>query len=99
MLTHIEDQYSNKVLKKGSLFKFVYKLDGDNTWFSVEFKRQQELKVHFIKTGVWCYGRDMEDHEVYYARDVFHWEGKNNSKDKTEKNVRQKFMKRFYQSF
>lgn len=41
MLTHIEDQFSNQVLKRGSLFKFIYKLDGDNIWFSVEFKRQQ----------------------------------------------------------
>ena len=41
MLTHIEDQYSSKVLKKGSLFKFVYKLERDNTWLSVGIKRQQ----------------------------------------------------------
>lgn len=27
MLTHIEDQISNKLLQSGSLFKFVYKLD------------------------------------------------------------------------
>ena len=73
MLTHIEDQFSNQVLKNGSLFKFLYRLDGDNTWFSVEFKRQQELKVHFIKTGVWCYAKNMNDHEVYYSRDAFHW--------------------------
>jgi hypothetical protein len=27
MLTNIEDQISNKLLQRGSLFKFVYKLD------------------------------------------------------------------------
>jgi hypothetical protein len=36
MLTHIEDQISNKLLQKGSLFKFVYKLDCEgDVWFSV----------------------------------------------------------------
>lgn len=62
MLTHIEDQLSNKLLQAGSLFKFVYKLDcyGD-IWFSVEYKRQQEMKIHFIKTGIWCYHKDMKE--------------------------------------
>ena len=73
-LANIEDQYSNRVLKKGSLFKFVYKLEEDNTWFSVEFKNE-ELKIHFVKTGAWCYHRDMSDHEIYYSRDVFYWNG------------------------
>lgn len=27
MMTHIEDKISNKLLQRGSLFKFVYKLD------------------------------------------------------------------------
>ncbi len=27
LFTHIEDQFSNNILKKGSLFKFIYKLD------------------------------------------------------------------------
>ena len=74
MMTHIEDQYSNHVLKKGSLFKFLYKLDMDNIWFSIEFKRQQEMRVHFIKNGVWCYSKNMDENQVYYARDVFKWE-------------------------
>lgn len=75
MLTHVEDQYSNRVLKKGSLFKFLYRLEGDSTWFSVEYKRQQQLdlKIHFVKSGVWCHGREMRDNEVYYSRDVFCW--------------------------
>jgi hypothetical protein len=42
MITNIEDQISNKLLQRGSLFKFVYKLkyEGD-IWFSIEYKRQQ----------------------------------------------------------
>ena len=96
MITHIEDQFSNHVLKKGSLFKFVYKLEQDDIWFSVEFKRQQEMRVHFIKTGVWCYTHDMEDERVYYARDVFNWDVKQEGADQT---TRKNFMKNFYESF
>ena len=55
MLTNIEDQISNKLLQRGSLFKFVYKLDAlEDIWFSIEYKHQQEMRVHFIKTGVWA---------------------------------------------
>ena len=72
MFTHIEDQFSNKVLQKGSLFKFVYKIDGlEDIWFSIEFKRQQEMRVHFVKTGMWCHHSEMEENQVYYARDIF----------------------------
>ena len=95
MMTHIEDQYSNKVLKRGSLFKFIYKLEEDNIWFSVEFKRQQEMKVHFIKTGVWCYSNDMEDNQVYYSRDAFKWD----LDGREDKKTCEKFMKRLYESF
>lgn len=42
MLTHIEDSISNKLLKRGSLFKFVYMIDHVNDiWFSIEYKHQQ----------------------------------------------------------
>lgn len=95
MLTNIEDQYSNKVLKRGSLFKFIYKLDClEEIWFSIEYKRQQEMRVHFIKTGVWCYHRNMETSQAYYARDVFKIDPNARDKEKLEK-----YMKRFYQSF
>lgn len=42
LITHIEDQMSNKLLKRGSLFKFVYKIDHESdVWFMVEGKNQQ----------------------------------------------------------
>jgi hypothetical protein len=55
---------SNKLLKKGSLFKFVYQLDeGNDIWFSIEYKKSNNAKnktrVHFIKTGIWAYTRSM----------------------------------------
>lgn len=75
MFTHIEDKFSNNILKKGSLFKFIYKLDtAEEIWFSIEYKKQQDMRVHFIKTGVWCYSNEMEDNQVYYARDMFKWD-------------------------
>ena len=45
---------SNKLLKPGSLFKFVYKLDHESDiWFMIEQKTGQELQTRFIKTGLW----------------------------------------------
>ncbi len=41
-LTFIEDQISNKLLKRGSLFKFVYKIASESDiWFAIEHKRHQ----------------------------------------------------------
>jgi len=39
IFTEIEDKFSNNLLKKGSLLKFVYQIEtfSDN-WFTVEFK-------------------------------------------------------------
>lgn len=96
MFTHIEDKFSNNILKKGSLFKFIYKLDtAEEIWFSIEYKKQQDMRVHFIKTGVWCYSNEIEDNQVYYARDMFKWD----LWGREDADMCQKFAKRFYQSF
>jgi len=34
------------------------------------------MRVHFIKTGVWASYKEMENNQVYYARDVFKWDTK-----------------------
>jgi hypothetical protein len=96
MITHIEDQFSNQLLKRGSLFKFVYKLkyEGD-IWFSIEYKRQQEMRVHFIKSGLWCYHKEMHERQVLYARDVFNW----NFTGVIDKSTCEQYLKRFYQAF
>ncbi len=62
MLTSIEDQISEKLLQRGSLFKFIYKLDcqGD-IWFSIDFKKHQDIRVHFLKSGIWCYYESMKE--------------------------------------
>lgn len=53
----------------------MYKLnyEGD-VWFSIEYKRQQEMRIHFIKSGIWCYCKEMKEKQVLYARDVFNWD-------------------------
>jgi hypothetical protein len=62
MLTTIEDKISNRLLQRGSLFKFIYKLDTkEDIWFSIEYKKQQEMKVHFLKSGIWCYYEGMKE--------------------------------------
>lgn len=96
MITHIEDRISNKLLQRGSLFKFVYKLDCEgDIWFSIEYKHSMEMKVHFIKTGIWCYHKEMHEREVMYGRDIFNWAvGEEASRSTCEQ-----YIKRFFQSF
>ena len=56
----------------GSLAKFVYKLDHESDiWFGVEQKRNQEMRLRFIKTGLWAYVPGMKVDTPYYARDIF----------------------------
>ena len=40
----------------------------------------------------------MEEKEVYYARDVFHWTARENESIE-DKKLREEFLKRFYQNF
>ena len=65
ILSTIEDTISNRLLKKGSLFKFVYQLDSvSDSWFSIELKESNELRIHFIKTGIWVYNKSMKHNEI-----------------------------------
>lgn len=74
---------SNKLIKMGSLVKFVYKIDHESDiWFLVEKKKSQEVKIRFIKTGLWVYTPNMEENKQYYAKDVFNWNLKDVDKDK-----------------
>lgn len=96
MFTHIEDQISNKLLKRGSLFKFVYKIDHESDiWFSIEYKQQQEMRIHFVKTGIWAYTKEMADGQTYYAADAFNWR----LADRPDRKACEQYVKRFYQSF
>jgi hypothetical protein len=63
------------LLKKGSLFKFVYKMASESDiWFSIDHKRHQEIQVRFIKNGLWTYTPEMYENQIYYARDIFKWD-------------------------
>jgi len=56
----------------GSLVKFIYKVDNDrDIWFVVDLKRNQEMQIRFIKTGLWIYTHEMQPDTPYYARDIF----------------------------
>lgn len=96
MITNIQSQISNKLLQRGSLFKFVYKLryEGD-IWFSIEYKRQQQMRVHFIKSGIWCYRKEMPENQTMYSRDIFNW----NLQNRGDSANCQNYLKRFYQAF
>lgn len=52
------------------------------------------MKVHFIKTGIWCYYKDMKEKEVAFARDIFNWNFPEGDRIACEQ-----YIKRFYQSF
>ncbi len=74
LITHIEDQMSNKLLREGSLVKFVYKLDHESDiWFLIELKLHQEMQIRFVKTGLWAYTPELSENTTYYAKDVFRW--------------------------
>ena len=52
------------------------------------------MKIHFIKTGIWCYYKEMKDKKILYARDVFNWQMPKNKEEEC-----QQYIKKFYQSF
>lgn len=98
LITHIEDQMSNKLLKVGSLAKFVYKVDHESDiWFLIERKKHQETQVRFIKTGLWTYTEDMRNGQPHYARDVFHWDL--DELPAAQADTCQQYLKLFFQSF
>lgn len=92
----IEDKISNNLLKKGSMFKFVFQIEtlADN-WFTIEFKDSEEISIHFIKTGIWIYNKKMTQNDIYYARDLFKWDLTNRS----DKITCEKILKLLYQTF
>jgi hypothetical protein len=99
LLTHVEDQMSNKLLKPGSLVKFVYKLDHESDiWFMIEQKTGQDLQVRFIKTGLWCETADLEANTPYCAKDVFNWSTQETAAQSEGKDY-QRYMKLFFESF
>lgn len=53
------------------------------------------MKVHFIKSGIWCYYKEMATSQVYYGRDMFNWKFSQGSDAKMCK----EYIKRFYQNF
>ena len=70
------------MLKSGSLFKFVYKLDQlSDTWFSIKIVKGKPPTIHFIKNGIWAYYPEMESDKIYYGRDIFNWENIQDRKD------------------
>jgi len=53
------------------------------------------MRIHFIKTGIWAYTKEMVDDQSYYARDVFNWDVSH----RPDRKACEQYMKRFYQSF
>jgi hypothetical protein len=43
---------------------------GDN-WFAIEVKENKELRLHFLKTSIWIYGKETMPDEIYYGHDIF----------------------------
>lgn len=71
MLT-VEEMISNQLLKKGSLFKFVYQINEiSDIWFSIELRESSQLKLHFIKNGIWIYHRLMKPNQISVGEDIF----------------------------
>lgn len=78
------------------MFKFVYQIDSlSDSWFSIELKESNELKIHFIKTGVWVYHKAMKHNEIRVGEDIFNWV----IGDRSDKSHCEKYIKLFFQSF
>lgn len=56
---------SNQILKRGSLFKFVYQINSiSDIWFTVDIRESHEIKLRFIKNGIWIYHKSMKHDEI-----------------------------------
>jgi hypothetical protein len=54
ILSTIENTISNRLLKAGSLFKFVFQLNCDkHVWFSFNIDSQSVPHLTFLKSGLW----------------------------------------------
>lgn len=85
------------MLKKGSIFKFVYQLDHETkSWFTISSNSSKELKIIFIKNSVWVHSDFMADNKIYYTSDFFNTD---NYVHKTDRNFGNKLMKLIYQNF
>jgi hypothetical protein len=72
ILATIEYKISNSLVKKGSIFKFVFEVEelGEN-WFAIEVKENKSLRLHFLKSSIWIYEKSIIPEEIYYANDIF----------------------------
>lgn len=72
ILATLEYRISNSLVKKGSIFKFVFEVEelGEN-WFAIEVKENKSLRLHFLKSGIWIYEKDMRTDDIYYGNDIF----------------------------
>lgn len=63
------------MVKKGSIFKFVFEVaELAHNWFAIEVRKNKELRIHFLKTGIWTYLKSFREDSIYYAQDIFHFE-------------------------
>ena len=75
MLATIEENISKTLVKKGSIFKFVFEVaELAHNWFAIEVRKNKELKIHFLKTGIWIYLKSFKPETIYYAQDIFHFD-------------------------
>ena len=72
MIGNIQQNISRTLLEPGSIFTFVFEVEElAGNWFVLELKDNMDVKVRFLKTGIWVYNRRMAYEEVYYGQDIF----------------------------
>lgn len=73
MVGNIQENISRTLLEPGSIFTFVFEVEElAGNWFVLELKENMDVKVRFLKTGVWVYHKRMRYEDVYYGQDIFH---------------------------
>ena len=90
IIATIQDNVSRTLLHHGSIFTFVFEVEElANNWFAIEVRENMEIKVHFLKTGIWIYHRGMKFEEIYYGHDIFHCEDEElAASDNAEKTIK-----------
>ena len=97
ILTKIENIISNQLLKRGSLFKFVFQLNCEKEiWFSVELDGLSKPHISFLKNNTWLYHRELNQQEIYHVPDLFKFDKSNVKEGLLE---RAETVKQLYETF
>lgn len=97
MMGNIQENISRTLLEPGSIFTFAFEVEElEGNWFVLELKENMDVKVRFLKTGIWVYHRRMAYEEVYYGQDIFNCD---DDEELTHRPCKEQTLKLLYNTF